>query len=278
MSRRRADIPPWGPGGVPIALVLGVGGGFAATIAVELAGAAGGGSLAHPSPIITLMASLAFDLAFVGAALRAARARGPVRPADFGYRLPGLAHGLGWTFLGAVVYFAGSALYGILVHLPAEKLPKELGFGSGAGALVAAGVFVCVIAPILEELFFRGYLFGALRQLPLRIGRAGLGTPVAALLVGLLFGLAHAGSAAPKYLVPLALFGIVLCVVRWRTGSLYPGMALHSINNSLALGINQLGWSAGRVVALVVGGLLAVALLTLPLSRARFSGGAGGSM
>ena len=54
--------------------------------------------------------------------------------------------------------------------------------------------------------------------------------------VGLLFGLAHFDSAQPEYLVPLGFLGFVLCIVRWRTGSLYPCMALHSINNCIALG------------------------------------------
>ena len=41
-------------------------------------------------------------------------------------------------------------------------------------------------------------------------------------LTGLLFGLAHTGSASPQYLIPLGFLGFVLCLVRWRTGSLYP--------------------------------------------------------
>ena len=49
--------------------------------------------------------------------------------------------------------------------------------------------------------------------------------------------------AYPQYLVPLGFLGFVLCVVRWKTRSLYPCMALHSINNSLALGVNQLNWN-----------------------------------
>jgi membrane protease YdiL (CAAX protease family) len=118
-----------------------------------------------------------------------------------------------------------------------------------------------VIAPMAEEFFFRGFLFGTLKRWK--------GPWVAALLTGLLFGLAHTGSAASQFLVPLAFLGFVLCLVRWRTGSLYPCMALHSVNNALALGINQLHWNVGQILALMAGALLVIAVLTGPLSAQR---------
>ena len=58
----------------------------------------------------------------------------------------------------------------------------------------------------------------------------------------------------------------MLCLVRWKTGSLYPCMALHSVNNSLALGVNQLHWNGGEIVALIAGGLAVVGAITLPLA------------
>jgi hypothetical protein len=43
-------------------------------------------------------------------------------------------------------------------------------------------------------------------------------------------------------------------------------MALHSVNNSLALGINQLHWSGGDIVALMAGSLLVISAVTGPLA------------
>jgi hypothetical protein len=43
-------------------------------------------------------------------------------------------------------------------------------------------------------------------------------------------------------------------------------MALHSINNSLALGVNQLHWNAGEIVALVAASMTVVGAITLPLA------------
>jgi len=122
------------------------------------------------------------------------------------------------------------------------------------------------VAPIAEEFFFRGFLFGVLRRWPVRLAGRDLGPWLAAIVVGILFGLAHSGSAAAQYLVPLGFLGFVLCLVRWRTGSLYPCMALHSLNNSLALGVNQLNWTAGEILGLMAGGVLVIAALTVPLS------------
>jgi len=57
----------------------------------------------------------------------------------------------------------------------------------------------------------------------------------------------------------------VLCIVRWRTRSLYPCIALHSTNNSLALGVNQLHWNAIEIVALIVSSLFVIGAATGPL-------------
>ena len=44
-------------------------------------------------------------------------------------------------------------------------------------------------------------------------------------------------------------------------------MALHSFNNSLALGINELSWSAGGILGLIAASMLVIAVITGPLSR-----------
>ena len=94
-----------------------------------------------------------------------------------------------------------------------------------------------------------------------------VGSPwLAAVLTGILFGLAHTGSASSQYLIPLGFLGFVLCLVRWRTGSLYPCMALHSLNNSLALGVNQLNWSAPAILGLIVASWVVIAVAVGPLA------------
>jgi membrane protease YdiL (CAAX protease family) len=84
-----------------------------------------------------------------------------------------------------------------------------------------------VVAPISEETFFRGFIFGGFRQR--------LSFPLAALLSGAIFGLFHyTGSGSLTVIPQLAFLGIVFAWVYEETGSIYPTIALHMINNAFA--------------------------------------------
>jgi uncharacterized protein len=260
---RADDEPPWPPWTAPAAVGAGFVLGFIGAIVVALFGALGGSSLQHPTPAVNLVSNLVFDLAFVAAALYFARLRSNPRPADFGFRPVRVRVVVGGVLCAGVGYYVVASVYASLLRLHgSDKLPNELGVSKSTAALVAATVFVCVIAPIAEEFFFRGFIFGALRRLRIVVAGRYLGPWVAAILTGILFGLAHTGSANPQFLVPLGLLGFTLCLLRWRTRSLYPCMVLHSVNNSLALGINQLNWNAGEISALMAGSVLAIIALT----------------
>jgi membrane protease YdiL (CAAX protease family) len=257
----------------PAAIALGFAFGLVGTALVAIVAAgAGGARLAHPTPAVSLLEDLVFDLSFVGAALYLA-SRGRLRLSEFGFRRVRLGRAAGAVVLAAIGYYVLTALYASLVRLHGtDKLPSELGVSKSTAALIGAAVFVCVIAPIAEEMFFRGFIFGALRKLRIRVSGRQLGTLLAAILTGILFGLAHTGSASSQYLLPLGFLGFVLCLMRWWTRSLYPCMALHSANNALALGINQLHWNAGEIVALIAGAWAVIAAVTGPLASPRVVG------
>jgi membrane protease YdiL (CAAX protease family) len=114
-----------------------------------------------------------------------------------------------------------------------------------------------VIAPVCEEFFFRGFFFTALRSW--------CGPWVAAVITGLVFGGIHAASAPVGDLVPLAFFGFVLCLVYWKTGSLYPCIALHALNNTLAVGQTE-HWS-WQIPLLIIGALATIALALMSVAR-----------
>jgi uncharacterized protein len=249
---------------VLVGFIVGV---FGSVMVAGVAAAAGSGT---NTPAVNLVSDLVFDVGFVVTALYFASLRARPRPQDFGYRRIALSLGVGAFLAGGISYYVVTALYQTLVHVHgSDKLPQSLGAGTSTAALIGAGVFVCVVAPIAEEFFFRGFIFGALRRLHIMVGRHDLGTWVAAVITGILFGLAHTGSAASQYLIPLGFLGFVLCIVRWKTRSLYPCMALHSVNNSLALGVNQLHWDGGEILALVAASLTVVGAITLPLASRR---------
>jgi membrane protease YdiL (CAAX protease family) len=92
-----------------------------------------------------------------------------------------------------------------------------------AAAFAANFVLVALVAPVVEELTFRGLGYTLLE----RFGRW-----TAIVLVGVAFGLAHGLVDA---LPPLVVFGMCLAYLRSRTRSVYPGMILHASYNGLVL-------------------------------------------
>lgn len=90
--------------------------------------------------------------------------------------------------------------------------------------LVVALLPISIVAPVVEETFFRGFLFAYLR------GRLPFG--IAATIAALIFAAAHV-----ELLLVLPLFGVgmVLNVLYQRSGSLFPGMLVHGLFNIVGL-------------------------------------------
>jgi ABC-2 type transport system permease protein/sodium transport system permease protein len=89
-----------------------------------------------------------------------------------------------------------------------------------------------VTPAVVEELFFRGYLFNALA--------AGNRPRNAIIISAVLFGIFHVlvhDSLMLERAVPTTLLGLILGWVRWRSGSVWPGMLLHVGHNSLVISI-----------------------------------------
>jgi membrane protease YdiL (CAAX protease family) len=263
----RSDEPPWPAWTAPAAILVGLVVGLLGSVVVAGVGAAAGST--HTTPAVSLISDLVFDLAFVVTALYfASTTSRRLRPSDFGYRRIRVSIGIAAFVAAGAGYLIVTAIYQAIVKLHgSDKLPSNLGINTSTAALVGAAIFVCVVAPICEEFFFRGFIFGALRRWHVSVHGHQIGTWLAAIETGILFGLAHTGSAAAQYLIPLAFLGFVLCIVRWKTRSLYPCMALHSVNNSIALGYNELHWSGGAILGLVAGSIAVIAAVTLPLSK-----------
>ena len=97
-------------------------------------------------------------------------------------------------------------------------------------------VALVVVPALLEEWFFRGYLYGALRQ------RAGAAATIA--ITAFLFGLMHFVLNMQLGLVrllPSALMGIPLGWLRETSGSVLPGMLLHALHNACLVLLLQEG-------------------------------------
>jgi membrane protease YdiL (CAAX protease family) len=243
-----AGAARWPPWTAPVALIAAIAFAIMGAIVVAIVGAIFGASIDDPPPAVNIVATVLQDAAFVGAAVMFAARAGRVLPAQFGLVRTRVRLALGWMVAAYVAYIALGQLWAAIVDTSkTDTLPDSLGADESTVALVAVCVIVTVIAPLAEELFFRGYFFGALRNWR--------GPWPAVLITGVVFGGIHAGSADPVFLVPLAIFGAMLCIVRWQTRSLLPCIALHAINNALAFAVTE-DWSAGAGLALVVGTVL----------------------
>ncbi len=243
--------PPWyGPLGLVAGLGLGVFGG----VIVGLIAHAGGASLTNISPGLTDAETVVQDIGFIVAAVYLAARVGPVSGRQFGLisKLP-LRRALALVVGGLVAFYLLSFVWFSALHTSGTEktLLKEIGGNSGTLGILAACAVTCVVAPICEEFLFRGFIFAALRNWR--------GPWPAALITGVLFGAVHGISAPAVDLLPLAFLGAVLCVVYQQTGSLYPCIVLHLLNNSIAFGADE-HWGL-RIVELTVASLAAVALL-----------------
>jgi membrane protease YdiL (CAAX protease family) len=104
-----------------------------------------------------------------------------------------------------------------------------LGQQSAAGLLVFA-VLAVTVAPVLEELLFRGLV---LRGLMLR-----LGFWPAALASSAVFGLLHATALDASGLLvvlTIGLLGVGLCLLARSTGRLGPSIGVHALHNAVAV-------------------------------------------
>ena len=106
---------------------------------------------------------------------------------------------------------------------------QELGYNIVNGFdRIVAFFALCIAAPIAEELVFRGWLYAKLRSI---VPGKKLSLILSILLVSILFGIMHG-----QWNVGVNVFAmsVVLCALREITGTIYSGILLHVIKNTIA--------------------------------------------
>jgi membrane protease YdiL (CAAX protease family) len=258
----------WRPWTAWAAILTGFGATVLGGLVVAVVATAMGASVTHPSPGVNIGLTFFQDLALIGAALLFAHMSGHPTAADFGLGRPLLGRAIGLMVAVWIGFVTVSEIWVRALSLDERQtLPDELGARGSTVNLALVIVLITVVAPLAEELFFRGYFFGALRNWR--------GFLPAAVVTGLVFGAVHIGSAPIGFTIPLAFFGFGLCVLYQRTGSLYPGVALHAFNNSIALGLTQ-KWT-WEILPMIVGSIIAsltLAALVARVLRSRSRGAA----
>jgi uncharacterized protein len=229
---------------------------IATFIGVGIVAAATGTGPDEETPEFTILATLMQSAAFVGTAVLFASFTLKPRLAHFGLRSTRFWPAVGWTALAVVAFYLVTAIYVSAVDPDAEqRVTESLGADESTLGLIAAGLMVIAIAPAAEEFFFRGFFYRALRSR--------FSVLVAAGIDGLLFGAIHYDFSDADVLLilpPLALLGFLFCLVYEKTGSLYPAIAMHALNNSIAYAVQAEAWE----VSVVLGPLMIAACVLVP--------------
>jgi membrane protease YdiL (CAAX protease family) len=245
--------PPWYAGvGFLVALI-------ATLVVVGLVAVITGATTDEDDTTFTVVATFLQGLIFVGTAVLFASFAGKPRARQFGLRPSRFWPTVGWAALGLFSFYLFAAIYTAIVQPDAEQtVAQDLGADKGTLGQIAAGFMVICVAPVAEEFFFRGFFYRALRSR--------YAVLVAALIDGLLFGAIHWDfSSADGLLIvpPLAALGFMFCLVYERTGSLYPVIALHALNNAIAFGVTI----EDPGVSLVLGPLMLAACALVPRAQ-----------
>jgi len=180
--------------------------------------------------------------AFIGLSLYVVRRRYGLPAAELGVRLdrwPSWA--VGGLIAGAlsipvsmqaeeaaiviIGYFTGRARAEAMAeqeHL-ADVLTSILQGPLTTAQLILIFALVCVLVPIGEELFFRGFVFTTLRR---------WGVALASVLSALFFAAVHEQVV---HFLPIFLLGVILALLYQRTRSLLPSIVVHAANNVVAI-------------------------------------------
>ncbi len=142
-----------------------------------------------------------------------------------------------YSVIAVIIYYGMYllAVAGISVVVSVNtSQQQDIGFNNVVGftPLLMTFVSLVVLPPIVEEITFRGVLFGGLRRK--------FNPVIAALITSCLFAAPHLlESNSGDGLLWIAgidtfILSLVLCYLREKTGRLWAGMGVHALKNSVA--------------------------------------------
>jgi len=214
---------PWGLPAIALALVVPLllwGSSLGATIA-----GGGEGKLSDGEVAASFVFTIILDVVLIGIAAGLSIWRYKLPWSELGLR--SFDRSYWWLPIAAAAgAHAAIIVYAALLHVVGATEPQQdlQGLFDNRAILPLAGVSVVLVAPLAEEIFFRGFIFAGLMR--------PLGATGAMLASGLLFGAFHITSAGTVGLmVPFGLIGAFFAWIYYRTGSLWPGICTHLLFN-----------------------------------------------
>jgi membrane protease YdiL (CAAX protease family) len=253
-------VPVWSPFlAVLAAFALVLTAQILVVIGVELAG--GDIENVTESDAATIGFTVVLDVALVACTVAVVTWLGS-RPtaAAFGLRMPEWRSALGWTLAAYATFWVVAIVVGIAFGEPEEQdIVVDLKAEDSVLVLTGFAVMTCVLAPLAEEFFFRGFL--------LRVLHERTNAVIAVLITGVAFGLVHLPSGDWIGTIVLSLFGMALCVLFILTSSLLPCIMLHAFHNSISFGFTkELPWWG--FLLLILASVTTTFLIARSVSRA----------
>lgn len=144
----------------------------------------------------------------------------------FSLKKPGLLNTIGALFIGVGMLLANGMLTSLLTLVFPKSIEgaNELLYLFHGVSFIEVFLIVAVAPAICEELAFRGFLFGILKNK--------FKPFIAIAIIGALFGLYHMNII--KFFA-VGLLGGVMAYVVWKTGSIFLGMLIHLMNNGFSV-------------------------------------------
>lgn len=190
--------------------------------AISLAGSRTASSRATTGlAVATVISALILDSWYVGWAWGFSLRKRRLSASWWGYRPT--TREIFWLIpVSVIIVYAVTIVHDKFVHPPEQAVVTA--FPHTTAGVVLFAILACGIAPVLEETFFRGFLFQ---------GFASSWGPVwGAIVSSAIFSAVHEQLTV---FVPLFALGLLLCWVFYRTRSLWTNIALHATFNAIAV-------------------------------------------
>ena len=143
-------------------------------------------------------------------------------------------------WMGALAWIAYLAIARLLVPFldpQQEDVTNELGVDEPTAlSAIFAGILIVIVAPLAEEMFFRGFVYAGLRR--------AVSLLPAATISGMIWGSLHLASGNVGVAIQLSVFGVILAWLYERSGTLWAPILAHLINNAIAFTLLMAGVEA----------------------------------
>lgn len=134
------------------------------------------------------------------------------------------------AFKGFLIYIGVSLLIGIIIvyyniKIPGYQLQPSIFqyFGKDTYSLIASGIIIVIIAPILEEMLFRGVILRTLSDK--------WGIVTGSLISAFLFSLMHMPWQS---IIPIFILALIINSLVIKSKSIWPAISFHILNNAIA--------------------------------------------